>query len=221
MEDVWDQELGSGGPPPQDVWDRNIRRSPRDCTLGILNKFYFFGVESEVACNVLTTGLFRIQQSSHKSASTLCLSEHQVKLAEQWVDQDETKDARPWDRYYLSVHHLSITMEKIWGCEFPHTPYFESMKGMLAATQRYKVEERSKAISHDVFILPRRNASIWLRLAQQNEEISWSALSLTCLASAPFYSSPPSLPQKQSFTDFFFFLWGFVSSIVLKRLDIA
>ncbi len=45
-------------------------------------------------------------------------------------------------------------------------------------------------------------------------------MGLTCLASVPFYSSPPSLPQKQSFTDFLFSLWGFVSSIVLKRLSL-
>jgi hypothetical protein len=34
------------------------------------------------------------------------------------------------------------------------------MKGTLAAIQRYKVKERPKAISHAVFILPRRKASI-------------------------------------------------------------
>jgi hypothetical protein len=34
------------------------------------------------------------------------------------------------------------------------------MKERLAATQRYKVEERPKAISQDVFTLPRRKASI-------------------------------------------------------------
>ena len=69
------------------------------------------------------------------------------------------------------------------------SPYFESRKGRLTATQRYKAEERTKAISHDVFILLRRKAPIWLRPAQQNEETSWSALSLTCLTSVPFYSS--------------------------------
>jgi hypothetical protein len=46
------------------------------------------------------------------------------------------------------------------------------MKERLAATQRYKVEERTKAISQDVFILPRRKASIRLRPVQQNEETS-------------------------------------------------
>ena len=48
------------------------------------------------------------------------LSEHRVKLAEQWVDREETKDTRPCDRRNLSVHRLSSTLKKMWGCEFPH-----------------------------------------------------------------------------------------------------
>ena len=56
----------------------------------------------------------------HCSLATICnvdemmvLSEHQVKLAEQKVDQDETKDPISCGRYNLSVHHLSITLEKM------------------------------------------------------------------------------------------------------------
>ncbi len=41
---------------------------------------FFFGVEFGVAFNVLTTGLFRIQQSSHASASTLCHRESTIVL---------------------------------------------------------------------------------------------------------------------------------------------
>jgi hypothetical protein len=101
-------------PPPRCMRSEHWKESSRlyfwDCQQSLI-----FGVESGEAFNVLTTDLFQIQQSSHESASTLCLSEHQVKLAEQGVDQDETKDARPCDRYNLSVHYLSITVEKMWG----------------------------------------------------------------------------------------------------------
>ncbi len=54
MEDVLDQELGSGGSPPPRCMRSEHWRSPRDCTLGTFNKFQFFGVESEVAFNVLS-----------------------------------------------------------------------------------------------------------------------------------------------------------------------
>ncbi len=100
-------------PPPKMYEIRTLKGVLEIVLSGFSTSSNFFGVESGVAFNVLTTGLFRIQQSSYKSASTLCLSEHQVKLAEQGVDQDKTKDARPCDRRDFSVHRLSITLEKL------------------------------------------------------------------------------------------------------------
>ncbi len=100
-------------PPPKIYETGTLKGVLEIVLLGFSISSNFFGVESGVAFNVLTTGLFRIQQSSHESASTLCLSEHQVKLAEQGVDQDKTKDARPCDRCDFPVHRLSITLEKL------------------------------------------------------------------------------------------------------------
>jgi len=145
----------------------------------------FFRVESGVAFNVLTTGLFRIQQSSHASASTLCLSKHQVKLAEQGVDQDRTKDARPC---LNESYCLSITLEKMWGCKF--SPYLESIRGMLTATQRYKVEEIPKAIYLPIVFSNSTKADT---VGRGDCLISFG---LPAWRPFLFFSSPPSLPQK-------------------------
>jgi hypothetical protein len=64
--------LGSGGSPPK-MYEIGTLEGVLEIVLsGFSTISNFFGVESEVASNVLTTGLFRIQQSSHESASTLC-----------------------------------------------------------------------------------------------------------------------------------------------------
>ncbi len=81
-------------PPPRCMRSENWKESSRLYSWDS-QQVLFFKYKSGVVLNVLTTGLFQIQQSSHKSSSTLCLPECQVKLAEQGVDQDETKDARP------------------------------------------------------------------------------------------------------------------------------
>ena len=86
--------------PPPKMYEIGTLEGALEIVLsGFSTSSNFFGVESGVAFNVLTTGLFRIQQSSHASASTLCLPEHQVKLAEQGVDQDRTNCPS-------SVHHF-------------------------------------------------------------------------------------------------------------------
>lgn len=109
--------------PPPKMYEIGTLEGALEIVLsGFSTSSNFFGVEFGVAFNVLTTGLFRIQQSSHASASTLCLPEHQVKLAEQGVDQDRTKDARPCSTDTIC---LSIVCPSLWRkCEaanFPHT----------------------------------------------------------------------------------------------------
>jgi hypothetical protein len=44
--------------PPSKMYEIGTLEGVLEIVLGILNKFYFFGVESGVAFNVLTTGLF-------------------------------------------------------------------------------------------------------------------------------------------------------------------
>jgi hypothetical protein len=59
--------------PPPKMYEIGTLEGVLEIVLsGFSTSSNFFGVESEVASNVLTTGLFRIQQSSHESASTLC-----------------------------------------------------------------------------------------------------------------------------------------------------
>ncbi len=109
--------------PPPKMYEIGTLEGALEIVLsGFSTSSNFFGVEFGVAFNVLTTGLFRIQQSSHASASTLCLPEHQVKLAEQGVDQDRTKDARPCS---TDTIRLSIVCPSLWrkseAANFPHT----------------------------------------------------------------------------------------------------
>ena len=63
-------------------------------------------------------------------------------------------------RFFLSIICLSL-WKKCEAVSLPDT--LKVGKGTLTTKQRFKVEERPKAISHDVFILPRIEASIRLR----------------------------------------------------------
>ena len=90
---------------------------------------------------------FHCQMFLLRSSLTVCTNAtwtpSQVGRARSWPRQDQGRQTL-FDRYDSSVHRLSITLEKMWGCEF--SPYFENMRGTLTATQRHKVEERPKAI---------------------------------------------------------------------------
>ena len=65
-------------PPPRCMRSEHWKEPSRLYSQDSQQVLIFFGVESGVAFNVLTTGLFRIQQSSHASAPTLCLRESRI-----------------------------------------------------------------------------------------------------------------------------------------------
>ncbi len=117
--------------------------------------------------------------------------------------------------------HLSIVCPSLWK-NVRLQPYLILVKVWKGRSQPHKStrpEKDSKPLPW-CFHSTKKESSIRLMPAQQNEETSWSALGLTCLASIPFYSSDsPSLRNKGSRTYFFSF-WGFVSSTVLKRLSL-
>ena len=86
---------------------------------------------------------------------------------------------------------------------------------MLTATQRYKVEEIPKAIYLPiVFSNPTKADAV----GQGDCLISFG---LPAWRLFLFYSSPPSLPQKQSFMDFFFSPLGFCKFNCFEKTDVA
>ena len=85
-----------------------------------------------------------------------------------------------------------------------------------------KIQGRRKTQSHLPWCFhSTKNRSINSTKAGAAERVDFMiSFGLTAWRPFLFYSSQPSLAQKQSFPVFFFFLWGFVSSIVLKRLTL-
>ncbi len=119
-----------------------------------------------------------------------------------WVDM-----SRPMagNRIRFPSIHLSIVCPSLWK-NVRLQPYLILVKVWKGCSQPHKstrLEKDSKPLPW-CFHSTKKESSIGLRPAQQNEETSWSALGLTCLASIPFYSShSPSLRNKVSRTSFF------------------
>ena len=94
------------------------------------------------------------------------------------------------------------------------------MKERLAATQRYKVEERPKAISQGCFHSNKKKNINSTKAGAAERGDFLISFEPYLLGVCPFLFFPTLPSSEKSSMDFFFSLWGFVSSIVLKRLTL-